>query len=198
MASCWATGRLEYSLIEMVDGSPLEECSVPHSRQDNAPYLGPGTIGDEPAAGFLETGTVTSRCSPLLLMSLKETLPNADPAAMLLATACALSTFLPPASTMTSPATIPFSWAGLPAVTAVTSAPFVASGRLFCLRSSVVNVRIFNPIRGESCAATEAVNTNMMTARTLVIARTTNVLDFASLSRIIILHRRKCAQRLLN
>jgi hypothetical protein len=155
-------------------------------------YLGPGTIG-EPAAGFLGTGTVTFRCSPLLFMTLKETLPDADPAAMLLATACALSTFLPPASTMTSPATIPFSWAGLPAVTAVTSAPFVASGKLFCLRSSGVNVRIFNPIRGESCASTETatVNTSTTAERTLAIARTIKVLNSTFQSRITILHRRK-------
>src|SRR6476659_11057177 len=154
-----------------------------------AAYLGPGTIRDEPAAGFSGTGTVTSRCSPLLFMTLKETLPDAEPVAMLLATARAVATFLPPASTMTSPVTIPFSWAGLPAVTAVTTAPFVASGRLFCLRSSAVNVRIFNPTRGASCAPTEPAQTSTMTARTLAIVRTKNVLDFTFRSRITILHR---------
>ena len=188
MPSCWATGKLEdSSATKIVMRSMWSERRLfgPLSHHDNAPYLGPGTIGVEPTAGFLGTGTVTSRCSPLLLRTLKATLPCADPAAMLLATACALSTFLPPASTMTSPATIPLSWAGLPAVTAVTSAPFVASGRLFCLRSSAVNVRIFNPIRGESCALAETANESTTTARTLAIARTINIR-----SRITILHRR--------
>src|SRR5262245_25952429 len=117
---------------------------------------------------------------------------------MLLATACAVSTALPPASKMTSPAIIPFSWAGLPAVTAVTRAPFVDSGRLCCLRSSAVNVRIFNPIRGESCARAETTNTSTATTRTLPIARTTSVLDFTFRSCITILHCRKRSQHPLD
>jgi hypothetical protein len=63
-----------------------------------------------------------------------------------------------------------------------------ASGRLFCLRSSAVNVRIFNPTRGASCAPTETANTSTTTARKPAIVRTNNVLDFAFRSRITILH----------
>src|SRR5436190_10187916 len=76
----------------------------------DAPYFGPGKNGADPPAGFFGTGTVTSRRSPLLLTTLREML--SDAAAMLLATACAVSTGLPAASTMTSPMTISFSWAG--------------------------------------------------------------------------------------
>src|SRR5215467_655825 len=170
----------------------------PHPSVASRAYLGAGTIGAEPAAGFFGIGTVTSRCSPLPFMTLKETLPDSDPAAMLLATACAVSTALPPASTMTSPATIPFSCAGLPAVTAVMSAPFVASGRLFCLRSCAVNVRSFKPIRGESCASTAPANTSTATARTLAIACKIKVLDFTLRSRITTLHCRTRPRHLLD
>ena len=78
----------------------LDRPSLPSARSS---YLGPGKIG----ADFFGTGTVTSRRSPLLFTTLSEML--SDAAAMLLATACAVSTGLPAASTMTSPATIPFS-----------------------------------------------------------------------------------------
>jgi hypothetical protein len=50
---------------------------------------------------------------------------DAEAAAMLVATARAVATFLPPASIMIFPTTIPFSWAGLPAVAAITTTPFV-------------------------------------------------------------------------
>jgi len=72
-------------------------------------YFGAGRSGDD-AFSCLGMDTVTSRRSPLPVMTLKEisALPDATAAAICSATALAVVTGLPRASTMTSPATSSF------------------------------------------------------------------------------------------
>jgi hypothetical protein len=162
-----------------------------------AVYLGPGTIGDEPAAGYLGTGTVTSRCSPLLFMTLKVTFPEAEPAAMLLATARAVATFLPTCLHNDIPHDNPLLLGGTTrshrnndhALRSLWQFVLLAQLRCQCTDLQSDPRRILRSY--------ETAKTSTTTARTLAIVRTNNVLDFTFRSRITILQLR-CPQHLLD